>query len=336
MRLAGRAGLTLVEVMAAMAILTIAMAAVFSTFEFQQKSYTTQSRVAELQQNLRLAEAYLDRDIRMAGYGIPSGGAPAGVTVPVGLLPSGTTIRTLFPVDSTTGPDSLYILYLYDMDNNQPPTTNTAVMLSGSGQVSVASISGFLAAGGELVLITDSTNPNASNPTADLFQTSAAAGGVLTFGGGTNYNTAAHPKFPAGGYGVGPPASTVAKARFLRYFIDNVTDPARPTLMVDRMMAGQAPQPVADDIEDMQLRYGLDTTGTPDGIVDTWIDSVSTAQIAQIRQVRIFLLGRTRTQEKGWTEIRPALGNRAAGTTTDGYKRRILDKVVDVRNSGMP
>jgi hypothetical protein len=70
--------------------------------------------------------------------------------------------------------------------------------------------------------------------------------------------------------------------------------------------------------------------------VDTWVDSVSTAQIAQIRQVRIFLLGRTRTQEKGWTEIRPALGNRAAGTTTDGYKRRILDKVVDVRNSGMP
>ncbi|OGP81224.1 MAG: hypothetical protein A2Z13_08870 [Deltaproteobacteria bacterium RBG_16_64_85] len=329
MRLAGRSGFTLVEVLAAVAILTIAMAAVFSTFDFQQKSYTTQSRIAEMQQNLRLAEAYLDRDIRMAGYGIPSAGAPEGVTVPVGLLPSGTAIRTLFPVDSTAGPDSLYILYLYDMDTNQPPTTNTNIMLSGSGQVSVASISGFLAGGGELVLITDGI-------TADLFETSAAAGGVLTFGGGMNYNTAAHPKFPAGGYGVGPPASTVAKARFLRYFIDSVTDPVHPTLMVDRMMAGQAPQPVADDIEDMQFRYGLDTTGTPDGIVDTWVDNVTTAQITQIRQVRIFLLARTRTQETGWNEIRPALGNRAAGTTADGYKRRILDKVVHVRNSGLP
>jgi type IV pilus assembly protein PilW len=329
MRLAGRSGFTLVEVLAAVAILTIAMAAVFSTFDFQQKSYTTQSRIAEMQQNLRLAEVYLDRDIRMAGYGIPSGGAPAGVTVPAGLLPSGTAIRTLFPVDSAAGPDSLYILYLYDMDTNQPPTTNTNIMLSGSGQVSVASISGFLAAGGELVLITD-------NVTMDLFETSAAAGGVLTFGGGMNYNTAAHSKFPAGGYGVGPPASTVAKARFLRYFIDNVTDPAHPILMVDRMMAGQAPQPVADDIEDMQFRYGLDTTATPDGIVDTWVDNVTTAQIPLIRQVRIFLLARTRTQEKGWSEIRPALGNRAAGTTADGYKRRILDKIVYVRNSGLP
>ena len=128
--------------------------------------------------------------------------------------------------------------------------------MTGTGSVNVDNTAGFATSGGELVLVTDGT-------TADLFQTSAAGGGVLTFGAGA-YNTG-HTKL----YGLGPPPSTVAKARFVRYFIDNTTDPAHPTLMVDRNIPGQGAQPLADDIEDMQLTYGLDTNA--DGIVESWV-----------------------------------------------------------------
>jgi prepilin-type N-terminal cleavage/methylation domain-containing protein len=311
------AGFTLVEVLSALAILALAMTAVFATFTTQQKSFTVQSRVAEMQQNLRQGVEHMMRDIRLAGYGVP-----AAVTLPAGVLPSGTTIRALFPVDNTAGPDSIYLLYLYDMEASQPPTWNINPMASGDGSVDVDHTIGFLTAGGEMVLITDGA-------TADLYETSAAVGTVLTFGGGYAYNAVAH-----GGYGIGPPPATVAKARFVRYYIDS-SDAAHPMLMVDRM-AGLPPQPVADDIEDVQLQYGLDTTATSDGIVDSWVDNVATsAQIAQIRQVRLLILARTRLPDREWRETRPALGNHGGGGTADGYRRRIADVVVDVRNSGV-
>jgi hypothetical protein len=101
--------------------------------------------------------------------------------------------------------------------------------------------------------------------------------------------------------------------------------------MVDRMAgAGQPPQPLADDIEDMQLTYGVDT-GT-DGLVDSW---TTTPTLTQVRQVRLQLLARTRVPDREWSETRPALGNHAAGAAADGYRRRVADVVIDVRNSGI-
>ena len=65
--------------------------------------------------------------------------------------------------------------------------------------------------------------------------------------------------------------------------------------MVDRM-GGAEPQPVADDIEDMQLTYGLDTNA--DGIVDSWVPPGAVTP-PQIRQVRLQFTARTRTPGSG-------------------------------------
>ena len=304
------AGYSLIEVMSALVILSIAMTAVFATFISQQKSFTVQNRVAEMQQNLRQAVEYMSRGIRLAGYGIPD-----NVVIPNNIIAAGvTSVRSIYAKDNTTGPDQIYILYSFDMDANQPSTTLTAAGGTG-GSVTVDNTTGFLPGGGELVLITDGT-------TADLYQTSAAGGTTLTFGGG--YSSGHAKSYPAG--------STVAKARFDRYFIDNTTDPAHPTLMVDRM-GGSAPQPLADDIEDMQLTYAVDLNGND--FIDSGEWTPTPANLSQIRQVRLQFIARTRLPEAGWSETRPALGNHAAGTTTDGYRRRTYDIVIDVRNSGV-
>ena len=309
------AGFTLVEVMAAMAIFAIAMTAVFATFLSQQKSFTIQNRVAEMQQNLRQAVEYISRDIRLAGYGIPD-----NVAIPATANPDGiTSIRSLYATDNATGPDQIYILYMFDMDANQPPAVNTAAM-TGTGSVNVDNSAGFLTAGGELVLITDGA-------TADLFQTTAAGAGVLTFGAGA-YNIG-HAKL----YGLGPPPSTVAKARFVRYFIDSATDPSHPVLMVDRMIPGVPPQPVADDIEDLQLTYGVDANGN--GVIESGEWSPAPVNLSLVRQVRMQYVARTRQPEAGWSEARPTIGNRTDVATPDGYRRRIYDIVIDVRNSGV-
>ena len=314
------AGFTLVEVMSAMVILLLAITAVFATFQVQQKSFVVQSRVAEMQQNLRQGVEFLTRDIRLAGYGIP-----ADVTIPDNVIAAGvTTMRSLYAKDNTTGPDQIYVMYLYDMDASQPPTTITIPMPNASAELNVASVQGF--AVGDLVIIRNGT-------AADMFEVTQVQGAALKLqhnpgGSARDYNNpGGHSTFPAGGYGTG---STLAKARFIRYYIDDTTDPAHPTLMVDRM-TGAAPQPLADDIEDMQLAYGLDTNA--DGVVDTWTASPGTP--SQIRQVRLQLLARARIPDAAWRETRPALGNHAAGASADGYRRRIIDVVIDVRNSGV-
>lgn len=333
------AGFTLIEIMVALAILAIAMTAVFATFSSQQLSYTNQNRVAEMQQNLRLAADMLVRDIRLAGYGLPvtTGTSADNVALPAAGNPHGiSTMRAIFPVDNTTGPDQFYVLYLYDMDTNQPPAELTSNM-SATTSVTVDNTAGFAAGGGELVLVTDRV-------TADLFQTtSGGTATTLNFGSAVAYNDIALHTYDnvtrlyQVGSTPGSPPTVAAKARFVRYFIDNVADPNHPTLMVDRLIAGQAPQPVADDIEDMQLSFGLDTNA--DGVVDAQRSTaggtaISAADIPRIRQVTLHLVARSRRPEKSWIGSRPGAANHAAAATTDGYRRRTIEVNIDVRNSG--
>lgn len=72
------AGFTLVELMAAMAISVMVMSGFFSAYFAQQKSYRIQLQMAEVQQNLRAAMYFIERDLRSAGYD-PSGRAGAGI-----------------------------------------------------------------------------------------------------------------------------------------------------------------------------------------------------------------------------------------------------------------
>ncbi|MCP4104788.1 MAG: prepilin-type N-terminal cleavage/methylation domain-containing protein [Desulfobacteraceae bacterium] len=61
-----RQGFTLIEVMVAIVIFLIVMAASYTIFDAQQKSYITQRDVAAMQQNLRTGMYMLGRDIKMA------------------------------------------------------------------------------------------------------------------------------------------------------------------------------------------------------------------------------------------------------------------------------
>ncbi len=66
-------GLTLVELMVALAICFIVIGAVYRAFTSQQRTYAIQDQVAEAQQNARVAMNILMRDLWMAGHGKPEG-----------------------------------------------------------------------------------------------------------------------------------------------------------------------------------------------------------------------------------------------------------------------
>jgi len=74
----GKAGFTLVEMLIAVAISGILVAAIYTAYVVQQKSYVVQEQVAETQENLRAAMTRLLSEIRQAGCD-PEGTADARI-----------------------------------------------------------------------------------------------------------------------------------------------------------------------------------------------------------------------------------------------------------------
>ncbi|NWG03866.1 MAG: prepilin-type N-terminal cleavage/methylation domain-containing protein [Syntrophaceae bacterium] len=65
----GRHGLTLIELLIALVLSSILIAALYQIFIRQHKTYSVQDQVAEIQQHIRVAVDQMTREIRMAGYG---------------------------------------------------------------------------------------------------------------------------------------------------------------------------------------------------------------------------------------------------------------------------
>ena len=76
---APQGGFTLVELLIAMVIGGVIITAVYSTYLAQQRTYTEQEQVVEMQQNIRAAMDRLTRDIRTAGFD-PTRSAGAKIT----------------------------------------------------------------------------------------------------------------------------------------------------------------------------------------------------------------------------------------------------------------
>ena len=60
-------GFTMVELLVAMVVSLLAMAAIYSTFLAQHRSYQVQTEATDMQQNIMAAMYYMQREIRMAG-----------------------------------------------------------------------------------------------------------------------------------------------------------------------------------------------------------------------------------------------------------------------------
>ena len=63
-----QSGFSLIELMVAMVVGILALAAIYGAFQSQQRAQATQQMVVDMQQNARAALAFMTREIRMAGY----------------------------------------------------------------------------------------------------------------------------------------------------------------------------------------------------------------------------------------------------------------------------
>ncbi len=76
-----KGGFSLIELLVVLAISAILLSGIYSVFNINQKVFTSQQQVVEMEQNLRAATFMLVNDLRMAGYD-PTGDAGAGIVTP--------------------------------------------------------------------------------------------------------------------------------------------------------------------------------------------------------------------------------------------------------------
>jgi type IV pilus assembly protein PilW len=251
-----QAGLTLVEMMVAMAIGVFLTWGAIQMYASSKRNYTISESMSRLQENGRFALETMEPDIRMAGYwGQNANGAgvvkPAGISVTcAGGAAFPTALDTATPVEAT---DDSYTL----------PCAPNTVARPGSDVLIVRHATGERQAPqpGQIQV--------RGGPVASALFNDGSAGGDI--------------------HGLVVDAYYVDSSSS---FTPNTPSLRRFTLEKNGLMTDEE---IAAGVENLQVQYGIDTNGdgAPDRYVDTNNPAVLTSRIVA---VRIWMLIREETQ----------------------------------------
>lgn len=272
-------GMSLIEVLIAMAIGAVLLLALTQFYSHARQAYTMQSEQARLQENARLALTLIAREVRMAGYlGCATGGA--------------VTVTATTPPDAPTT-----ALAVRGFDNGagwSAPTTVTRV--AGTDVLRV-----IRAVAGQSLLATDMASTSASLSltnnaaslaskdrvlisdcqAADLFCVSSVSGTTLSHTTTCNSADTLSRAYAAG--------SSVMPYTQTSFFVG--INPSNRAALYQVAWTGEklgSAQEWLEGVADLQLRFGLDTDAN--GEVDTEVASASVSDWTQVKRVRVSLL----------------------------------------------
>lgn len=362
-------GFTLIELIIALAVTSIIVAAGFTVLTTTDRATKANEQAAGTQQNARLAMELIARDVKLAGFRMP-----LSPNVPVGGIAGncgpGGTPSAIKPVDKVSGASAVPNDDGPDTVSLVVPRTNPGWTLS--AVVPAASAASFTAITLNATAVTEmKAEGMADNTNAYVSIGGVVTGQVTTSSGATvNLNSTFNlpVTFPAGtqvyllqciDYSIGTtPAACGTTGSCLLRTVDTGTAPATTTNIVD-------------GVEDIQFALacdGCNTTiksGVPDGVIDDWnanntFDAVDwqtnrvwvplTFDPATIRLVQVNVVARQTTADQGLGETQKA-GILMSGPLTisdhlhsadPGYvastyrqfRRRVLTRTVDARNVG--
>ena len=346
----GQAGVTLVELMVSMVIGLIIIAGLGSIYLAASNVFRSLDASSRLQENVRYAFERVTNDVRMAGY------TGCSYTTVANVL-NGNTAWNLnlfsrplagyedsvdtFPTELSSNRLRGDSLVLLRADNSREfiieshNTSSATIKLVGSHDI----------VDGQIVVATDCkhaaifqvTNANVANSTL-VHNTGTGTPGNCTKGLGSPVvcSTNGTPyEFP--------PGSRILRFSGLAYYIRNnaVGEPAlhRQVLGVSGSTTAEE---VVDGIENMQIRYGVDTTPTADGSVDvyTTADDVlvqapgatNDDKWARVLAIRISLVAVSTAQQQLSSQIVPYVYDGATVTPTDRRLRKVFTTTIAVRN----
>lgn len=296
-------GLSLIEVLIALAIGLVVVAAVIVSFIGSGKAGRTQSALSQMNQDAQIGLNLLSREIQLAGYS-----APASVTNPSGSVPA-VWVVSYHNLTTATGYVTATTAYIFGCDAG----TNRIAPFGANPRADplvCGAVSGATSSGLSVVYEADAKNtvPSGGVPTDCL---GTALTSRTNDGGLTTYYIARN-----------------------RYFIDvssGVNSSGRPELYC--ASPDSAKQPLLENIEDMQIWYGLslsniDATAASRQVVRyVKAASVAAADWDKVMSVRICLLVRSAepvlsSDGEDTLTYQPCDPNAARATSNDRYLRR--------------
>jgi type IV pilus assembly protein PilW len=290
-------GFTLVEVMVVVALFFFIIAGVFTSYVSQHHVAVIQEQVSDAQQNARIAMDFLSKEIRMAGFGQPIG-AVNGFS---------DAVTPAINNDATSG-------------NNVLTGTDQITIVTGYRQISTLAS----AAGPDSTTITLVANGDQFNTTTKSYVCIDGVGKMDNYTvTGISGNTLTLSPALHRGYLVDAPVLLV---KAITYSLND------SRVLTRNENTGGGAQTIATNIEDLQFAYQLTD--------DSWVNTTTSPE--NIRAVRINVLARTRFEDRGTSESGRVLSQRmdiedhnVDNVTKDGYRRRLLTSVVEVRNLGL-
>ena len=322
MKMRENSGFTMIELLIAIALGLVLLAGLYKTFRTQHDTYVVQDQVAAMQQNLRAAMYLITRDLQMAGWYTNFDRNNHNIDWD-GLTGQENFKPLLIPHDNhpTSG----------DGVNNK---TDMLVIVKGGDERRTLT-AGETASGTNITLsnrlLDGDSTPDLNNTTrkygllvksdlrtADFFIVDAASGSITNqWALSENYTS----------------GDTVFRTDIIIYKVNNDPATGRPTLYRQNLGNDNGSQPVAENIENMQVRYYLENDTAPKNG-----DQINLTNQARIRAVEVILVGRTAFPQRGFrdTETYNFANNEAPYLNPgDNYRRKVLSTIVKTRNVGL-
>jgi type IV pilus assembly protein PilW len=303
-------GFSIIELMVGMVIAILSSIVVYQVFSVSERQKRTTTGAADAQSNGAIAFYMLDRDIKMAGWGIENTGT-ANCTNLYTYLDDGASagpINDMFAsvsiVDGGTGPDTINIQYYDDPANANfrfAVTTLRSTMPQSSSELNVNSTYGCQPnAAGDLPLAIVVQGGNCTVMQITQIQDAALKlqhnpGGTPSYNPPVPYQTAnGWPAYTSG-------ATLQCFPRLFRRTY-RITSENLEMRQPDSAGATQTYQ-VAPEIVDLQAQYGIALAGSQQvtqwvDAIDAWASPLTTANIYRIKAVRIALVARSAQYEK--------------------------------------
>ena len=301
MRRVSTAGFTVIELMVSLMIMSVVTIQVLAVITSQQKTYYSQKRMLEVQQDARLIADMVVNDVRMAGFMIPT---LAGISSRDGGTGGSDTLCTSDPAAL----DEIQVAATTVRFNGAPLTAN---LTGGLGTVNFAA--------GDMDIDGDGDVTNDFSPGSGIIISDGADNHCARIDSMTTTSITFLPNTP-GGFVADFPTARVVPAVIYEH---SGTELKRNNELL-------SPQ-----VEDFQVEFHVDAddNGIIDGGETTWVHGL-TSTTNRVREVRLSVLTRTMQEDPQLSGVsgRQGVANRTAAGSADQYRRRLETVRVAPRN----
>ncbi|MEP5766483.1 MAG: PilW family protein [Halieaceae bacterium] len=318
-----QAGLSLVELLVALAIGVLISLGIVNLFLQSRVSAQQDEETARLQENGRWALRYLSRELAMAGF--------------YGNNIDGSAIATSLTFTSDCGTDwamdSGVNLEHLDNASDAAATATFDCMVTGE-IVPGTDVLAFRRVKDSPAMLDGTAIVPVENNKVYLRLQSLGGSGQLLKGGDLSLAD------KAAGSGVDT-WEYLPKLVFVRSYSQSPGD-GISSLCVKRLstdsstVSVESTECLVEGVENLQVEFGLDEDIPPDYAADYYTATPTAAQLESAISARIYILSRSVNEVQGYLNDKSyQLGQTSVAANNDGYYRRILHSTVMLRNSSL-